>query len=387
MFDTETQAADVSADQELWSTSELLAGLHGANRRMGAIQREFLAYLAAVDDTKVWRDDDCRSMAHWAAVNYQISSFKAGRMIAAGHALKGLPRLSQALSEGELSLDKVVELARFATPEEEAKLISWARRVSVAAVKDKADEACRIENEKAKEDHRERELRYWDDPDGMFAMYGRLPADKGVKFKKAIEREAAKLPDTPEDDEDEEVRAAQKRADALVALASSAIAEDADADRSTVVVHVPVSTFSHGDQNGVLEGGYVIAPEVAQGLSCYSRIQFVLENETGKPVGNGRASRSLSARHSRALRRRDGFRCTFPGCGARRRLIEHHIDWWEFEGPSNLDKMLLVCPEHHDLIHVYGWNVALKDGVEPVWFRPDGTWFTPGRSPPERLRS
>jgi hypothetical protein len=63
-------------------------------------------------------------------------------------------------------------------------------------------------------------------------------------------------------------------------------------------------------------------------------------------------------------------------------LAEHHIDWWGWDGHSNLDKMVLGCSAHHDLIHQHGWNVRLKDGIEAQWFRPDGSLFIPGRSPP-----
>jgi hypothetical protein len=47
--------------------------------------------------------------------------------IVAGHALERLPLVSEALTGGRLSLDKVVELARFATAETEARLISMGR--------------------------------------------------------------------------------------------------------------------------------------------------------------------------------------------------------------------------------------------------------------------
>jgi hypothetical protein len=78
-------------------------------------------------------------MAHWLSIRYGISCWKARRWIGAAHALEGLPRLAEALGTGELGLDRVVELARFADVRTEVDLIVWASRVSVASVRHRGD--------------------------------------------------------------------------------------------------------------------------------------------------------------------------------------------------------------------------------------------------------
>ncbi|HYU94526.1 MAG TPA: hypothetical protein VEN95_13765, partial [Actinomycetota bacterium] len=50
---------------------------------------------------------------------------------------------------------------------------------------------------------------------------------------------------------------------------------------------------------------------------CHGRVQMVIEDSTGHPVGLGRTSGDPSAAMLRQLRYRDA-ECTFPGCGARR---------------------------------------------------------------------
>jgi hypothetical protein len=65
----------------------------------------------------------------------------------AGHALQELPRLSEALASGELGLDNVVEVARFAKAETEGHLIAWAGRVSVGAIRHRGDVWARSERE------------------------------------------------------------------------------------------------------------------------------------------------------------------------------------------------------------------------------------------------
>lgn len=72
-------------------------------------------------------------------MRYGISGWKAARWVVAGHALEALPCLSEALASGMLSLDKVVELTRFATPETEDRHLRWAVLVSSGAIRRRAD--------------------------------------------------------------------------------------------------------------------------------------------------------------------------------------------------------------------------------------------------------
>lgn len=97
--------------------------------RIGATERRFLLLVAALARRESWVDEGARDLAHLLSMRYGISCWKARRWIDAAHALERLPRLSDALETGELSLDKVAELARFAAPETEAGLIRWAAEI------------------------------------------------------------------------------------------------------------------------------------------------------------------------------------------------------------------------------------------------------------------
>jgi hypothetical protein len=63
----------------------------------------------------------------------------ARRWVHAAYALVDLPLTSAALEQGALSIEKVVELARFATPATEEGLIAWARRVPTGAIRHTGD--------------------------------------------------------------------------------------------------------------------------------------------------------------------------------------------------------------------------------------------------------
>src|SRR2546421_13100872 len=91
--------------------------------------------IAQADRLETWRDWGSRDLAHWLWMRYGLSDWKARRWIAAAHALGRLPLIEEAFSTGDISVDKVVELTRFATPESEADLIQWAQRVSSGCIR------------------------------------------------------------------------------------------------------------------------------------------------------------------------------------------------------------------------------------------------------------
>src|SRR3989304_8397974 len=110
------------------SRDSLIEAADAAHARSCRAQRELLSLLAELDRCEIWRKWGARDTAHWVSMRYGISAWKANRWVAASHALEGLPRISEALEEGELGIDKVVELCRFASPATEARPLSWAKR-------------------------------------------------------------------------------------------------------------------------------------------------------------------------------------------------------------------------------------------------------------------
>ena len=121
------------------TTQSLTVALDTANADVGRAQRHMLHLIVAADRRDIWRGTGARDTAHWLCMRYGISEWKARRWVAAAHALENLPRIAEALASGELGIDKVVELTRFATPETEARLIRWAMTVSVGAVRHRGD--------------------------------------------------------------------------------------------------------------------------------------------------------------------------------------------------------------------------------------------------------
>ena len=310
-------------------------------------------------------------------------------MINAGHALKTLPLTTAALANGTLSLDKVVELTRFATPETERKLITWGRRVTPAGIRERADKAVEKPLEAVKECFRTRALKFWEIDTERSGFEGVLPSDQAAIFRAAIDRLAGTLPDLPPDDENQpqlppEYTIEQRRADALVAMASARIAADSDPDLATVVVNVPLEVLLSEDASrghAEIDLGPAIHATTAQRLACDCRLEVARLDGDGDTVGVGRASRTVPRWLRRQLMRRDDHNCQFPGCTARRFLHAHHIWFWWLGGSTNLDNLIALCPTHHKLVHEFGWGVKRDRSGVVTWFRPSGRIFEPGPTP------
>jgi uncharacterized protein DUF222 len=364
----------------------LVERLDRLQAEIGSRQREALRIVAELDRRESYEADGCHDMAQWLAGNVGISNWTGRRWVNAAHRLESLPAISTALETGTLGLDKTVELTRIATPATEAGLLKWARRVSVATVK-RAGDKQEVARDVVEDGDRWRRLRFFHYDDGTrMGLEGYFPAAQGAAIEKAIRRVAGRLPDTsamegwPEGLEpDPEGRFEKRCADALWALCSQSIADDAVADRATVVAHIAIDAL--GGITGELDGGPVLHKTTCERLSCDSRLQFVLTDRDGDALGIGDASRTPPGWLEREVRYRDHYCCTFPGCNQKAYLQSHHIEHWLHKGPTELGNLITVCFFHHKLLHEYRWSVALVGSVTE-WFKPSGHRYEPGRGPP-----
>jgi hypothetical protein len=121
------------------STASLIERAADSWRRISQAQRELLQILAELDRRGVWHDAGAHDMAHWVGNAFGLSRYRAGRWLDAGHSLEDLSRIAEAFEQGDLSVYKVEELARFATPDDEDALLEWAKEEPSGAIKAEAD--------------------------------------------------------------------------------------------------------------------------------------------------------------------------------------------------------------------------------------------------------
>ena len=354
---------------DLDDTGALTARVRRLHRDISHLQRELLDTLTMLEGAEAWIEDGAHDMAHWTTMQLGISRWKSERWLNAGRALRTLPATVDAFERGELGIDKVVELTRFAGFDDEDALVRWAQGVSSGAIRRIGDLRARenIHDETVAAE-RDRWLEYrYADGGRRFRLDAELPGAAGAVVAQALDRLGDQIPAMP--DEASERLVGSRRADALVALCSVQLADDADQDRATVVVHAELEALLDRDANALIEDGPVIGGATLDRLLCNARMQLVVEHPDGTVQGVGRLTREPAAWMMRQLRHRDGT-CRFPGCDARRFTQAHHIEWWSRGGPTDLENLVLVCAFHHRLVHEHGWGLTRDDGGELTWVRP-----------------
>lgn len=362
---------------------EVRSGLLGTLPAGGKVDRDRLRWILEADRIQLYRTEGARNTGEYVSGLLHISKWKARRWIEAAHALEHLPRISAALEAGSLSLDKTVELTRFATTQTEMKLVAWARKVTVGCIRERGDEAVARPKEDIEAAHQNREFKFWWHDHGLY-FDGFMPGEQATAFVEAVDRLAHELPEDPDSlpalfEGQEAPSMDQRRLDALVLLTTSS--GNSSTATPTVVVHVPAEVLAGHGGNGIVENGPVLDGELVRMLACDSRIQAAVDDAEGHPLGVGDEHRTPPRWLRRMVLKRDGHTCTFPGCGMKRFLHLHHIVPWP-KGPTEYWNLVTVCQVHHSLIHKMSWTVQIEDG-HPVWHRPLGRRYEPGPAPPD----
>ena len=372
-----------SRTTEVLSDEELLRRTDGAWSAIGRAHRDLLELIAEVGRREAWRAEGANDLAHWVAMRYHLSAWKAQRWVRAADALVSLPQVGAALDAGRLGIDQVAELTRFVRPETERDLLGWAEQRSAGAIAHRTDLERRRERAELASTERERSVRWGYSHDGMrFELEAELPADQGAVVVSALDRLAGRIAASPDAEGPWPLEA--RRADALVALCAGPVTADPEPVRATVIVHTELETLMgplHRAPNAEVERGPVLAPETVRRLACDARLQVSLDDAHGTPLMLGRRSRTPSAAMVRALLRRDRT-CRFPGCERVRYTDAHHVVWWSRGGRTDLSNLVLLCGFHHRLVHEGGWRLRLEPDTTVRWFRPNGERFRAGAGPP-----
>ncbi|MBV8430423.1 MAG: DUF222 domain-containing protein [Solirubrobacterales bacterium] len=354
---------------------------------LAAATCRWLLLIAEFDARGGWAEWGAKSCAQWLCWRCSIGRVTAREHVRVARRLQELPLVREAFATGELTYCKVRAISRVATEETEPQLVELARHATGAQVEKLArlyGGVLAATTESAQELHERRSLTHsWND-DGSLAIQVRLSPDDGalvLAALKAAEAESASSEDALSEGASAEApvtgdTVAVRRADALVSLARSSLAEaptsTADGEACEVVVHVDVETLAHErvQERCEIAGGPAIAPETLRRLGCDGSVVRIIERE-GRPLSVGRRKRTVPAPLRRALRSRDGG-CRFPGCTHKQFLHAHHIQHWARGGPTKLDNLVQLCSYHHRLVHEGGFCVE-PSGKRGVRFRrPDG---------------
>ena len=365
-------------------TEALIASVAQHHRAISAHQSQLLAAVTELDRRKAWRVDGATSMVAWLVQRCAVSASTARDWVTAAQKLQGLPKISDALSQGKLSFDQVKPLVEVAKPDTDATLAEQATHWSAKQVRELATAARSQSDAQASGTFSRRFLRF-DDRRRAFA--GVLPQEHYAVVKSAlIARASRRLRQrTPFD---------QRMADALVALCRTDLGADgtdgASRDsaqaggrrrsRPTVVVHADLDFLADGDGGAELDTLGPVSREAARRLACDAKIMVSADGPDGRSLDLGRARRDPSDAQRIEIRRRDKG-CRFPGCGHTEFTDVHHLTHWVDGGTTDMSNLIELCDEHHRLVHEMGWTVSGDADAELTFRSPTGRLSTSTPSP------
>ena len=311
-----------------------------AHAAYSAARGKLLWTIADLGASEVWSADGATDLASWLAPRWQISLRSARELVRDAEALEARPALSDALSSGSLSADQCKALATISDAEADE---AWLESLDFWSLPELEREA---RKEKARELERQDggiylRMRHTEDERFMRGEFQLHPED-GALLLAALD---ARIPNgTALRDWD------RASALALVELAQATTAYVGS--RPTLLL---------ADDVGELSSGGIVGAQTARRLSCDATV----------------AGKSIPSSTRRAVEARDGYRCTFPGCGRDAYLQCHHIVHRADGGSNALPNLQLVCWTHHTLIHEGGWSIRGPAGPNATWLRPDGKPFEP----------
>jgi len=362
---------------------------------MAVAEYRLLCAIRQFDEQSGYYYRGAKSTAHWLCWRIGLGLNAAREKVRVARALAELPKVSDSLRRGRISYSKVRALTRIATPGTEDQLLNIAEHGTASHIEKvvrlyRGVERC-AQADKAMVQHHNRNVSVIYDEDGMLVLRATLPPEEGAKVVAALDAAMdvlsratdAKAPGAG-------TRAFnQRRADALVRMAESALCVDAAspsrAERFQVVVHVdaeslrkqqndsPKNLLAISDNH--IENGPHLSAETCLRLSCDADIVGMLHDH-GDVLDVGRKTRKISAALGRALQSRDGC-CRFPGCTHRRYLQAHHVDHWAHGGETKLSNLLQTCSFHHRLLHEGGFTVTAADNGEFIFATPTGELIAP----------
>ena len=97
-----------------WSTDRLEQELVASEGRISSERAAQMALLSELDHRQVAIGDGCRSLHEWTASRLDLAPENAKTLVATSRRLADLPYLVKQLGSGEVSFDRLAEVAKLA---------------------------------------------------------------------------------------------------------------------------------------------------------------------------------------------------------------------------------------------------------------------------------
>jgi len=307
-----------------------------------------------------------------------MSQQAAKKMVRVAETLRTAPLMSEALAAGTVSQGHV-EALTFGVPKLERRGAGSDPELLAAAKTQGVDEFVSTVKHwvaKAQGDldgqqlaarqHRDRKACWFTRSDGMIRIEADLPPETGGVVVGVLEKASDQLwrHQDQRSTRDQYRSVAQRNADALVAVFSGAQNKPGNkAKRPNVdlVVHVDHQALVDGVTAAGVRchsaNGDSLPLATVRKLACDASVIPLVMNGDGVPLDIGRKTRTTPEYLRKALIARDQG-CVFPGCDYKPGWCEaHHVDYWENGGSTSLDNLVLLCSNHHHVIHQNPWQL------------------------------
>ncbi len=343
MSSTATYGSGVTPrGQRLDVLFEELAELAG---QRNAIDGRIVDIVAELERDELWGATGARSVAALVAWKLGLSSTTAHTLTTVAHRVQEFPRCTQALREGQLSLDQVGVIAARAGAGSDQHYAKLAQVATVSQLRTAVKLEPRPEPDPRPQPQPSITKTHSDEDFSSWRIT--LPALDAATFDAALaaHRDALisewKHDRAKDDHASDSVPPMPGTVEAFLRLVEAGW--DAEATRrphghhTTVVVHVDVAQHA-----AALHLGPLLSDADRGYLTCDATCEVWFQRD-GQPIGAGRSTRTISRRLRRALEHRHPA-CAVPGCSATRGLHAHHLRHWEDGGPTELHNLVLHLP-------------------------------------------
>lgn len=321
-----------------------------------------LRAVARAIDAGVHRNRGFSDGPAWLARQSGSTGAAARRDLRTVEGLPSCPDTRAALAAGEISLAQAGEIvaAEAETPGAEAALLPVARTADLSRLRDRARDHRQAEVDPAQLRDRQwaaRELRHWQDRDGMVHVAAALPPETGLPLVRKVQAMALRARRAARADGHRE-RFEAHAADALVALIGDADPRadgppTAPAARSDLVIVCDIRAYRRGHAHPGevchIIGGGPIPVSVAKDLTSDAFVKAVVHDgtriETVAHFGRHLPATLRTALDLGPVPAFSGRECV--DCGSRYGLEYDHVDPVANHGPTSYDNLEARCWKDH----------------------------------------
>ncbi|HKB16569.1 MAG TPA: hypothetical protein VKF62_10915, partial [Planctomycetota bacterium] len=304
------------------SPEQVDARLRQAHRSRRTAERALAFYLKEVNDRRLFEDFGFASIRHYAREAADLTGRQTRELLRVAEALETLPLLARAYASGSLPWSSIREICRVATPQNEAKWIEEASRMSCRGVEALVARACFGDSPEKARGRKAGEgvglesvplvLRVRPEVKAAFeaALRAALKATEGGSMEEALLYMTEKTLQGVE----------------TARGASGGIPGETPEGNRMDGPRFQVVLYKCEACGGATVGqeGASAPPSLEARAGCDAET-VALGSAPNAADGDGRASKTVPPKVRRRVLLRDGHRCVVPGCTNRLWLEVHHL--------------------------------------------------------------